>query len=81
MMAPEAPRRLTLTRISNRDHLSCHPAEVERIALRYLASAATPIPVQSLFHMCEATLVEQIVTMRSVPADQGLRARHSVSHS
>ena len=66
-MPAEPARRLVLTRETDREHLSRDRAEAHRIVQRYKDSAAISAEQQNA---CEATLVQQIVTMHGVAADQ-----------
>ena len=70
-LAPEARRRLVLTRETDREHLANDIASVERIARRYTASTGTGD--QSGFLACKAALIEQLSTMHEVSPDR-LRA-------
>jgi hypothetical protein len=72
-LSPEAPRRLTLSRETDREHLTMDLAAVDRIARREAATAAAD-QQQNRFTDCEAVLMQQIVSAHGVPPDQ-LRAR------
>ena len=66
-MPPEAVRRLVLTRETDREHLSRHRAEADRIEQRYSGSGTISAQAQSA---CEDTLVQQIMATHGVTADQ-----------
>ena len=75
-MPREAARRLLLTRETDREHLARDRAEAYRIEQRYRGSAAISAQQQNA---CEATLVQQVVAMHGVTADQagaGVKSGH-----
>jgi hypothetical protein len=67
-LPPEAPRRLVLTRETDREHLARDLASVGRIARRSTASKRGDDQQHRL--ECEATLLQQIATWHGVPTDQ-----------
>jgi hypothetical protein len=82
-LAPEAPRRLVLTRETDREHLATDLASADRIARRYMLSTADLAQQHARFVDCEATLVQEIAAkhglspdrVRAIPANTGSRNR------
>jgi hypothetical protein len=72
-LSSEAPRRLVLSRETDREHLTRELASVERIARRYTASSPGDDRHHTRLLDCEAMLIKQIATRHGVPPDQ-LRA-------
>jgi hypothetical protein len=56
----EAPRRLVLSRETDRQHLDADLAAAGRLARQYMRSTADPAQQHARFVDCEATLGQQI---------------------
>jgi hypothetical protein len=72
-LAPEASRRLVLTRETDREHLASDLASVTRIASRYSASTPSDGQQHGRLRSCEALLIQEIATRHHVPRND-LRA-------
>jgi len=70
----EAPRRLVLSRETDREHLVTDLASADRIARRYMLSTVSLAQQHTRFVDCEAALVQQIATRHGLSPDQVLRA-------
>ncbi len=72
VLAPEAPRRLVLSRDTDREHLAADRESADRIARRYRLSIADPARQHQddLFAKCEATLIQQIAEKHSLTPEQ-----------
>jgi hypothetical protein len=64
----EAPRRLVLSRETDREHLATDLASADRIARRYMRSTGDS-QQHVRFVDCEATLVQQIATRHGLSPD------------
>ncbi len=69
-LSPEAPRRLVLSRETDREHLATDLASADRIARRYMLSTVDPAQQHTRLVDCEATLVQQIATRHSLSPDR-----------
>ena len=66
----EAPRRLVLTRETDREHLAADLTSADRIARRSMSAIADPAQQHARFVDCEATLVQEIAVRHGLPPDQ-----------
>jgi hypothetical protein len=73
-LSAEAPRRLVLSRETDREHLARDLASIVGIARRYMAATPSDDQQHRRFLDCEAALIEQIATRHGVAPDQ-LRAQ------
>lgn len=72
-LAPEGPRRLVLSRETDREHLAADRESADRIARRYRLSIADPAQQAhqgDLFANCEATLIQQIAERHGLTLEQ-----------
>jgi hypothetical protein len=66
----EAPRRLVLSRETDREHLAAEVALADRIARRYVRSNVNLDQQRARLAGCEATLVRQIATRYGLSPDE-----------
>jgi hypothetical protein len=66
----EAPRHLVLSRETDREHLDTDLASADRIARRYMLSAANPAQQRARFLDCEGTLVAQLAARHGLSPQQ-----------
>ena len=68
-MSPEAPRRLVLSRETDREHLATDLASADRIARRDMRSAGDDAGQRARFAACQASLAQQIATLHGLSPD------------
>ncbi len=74
----EEPRRLVVSRETDREHLAADLASVDRVARRYARATEEPVLRQTRFLECRTTLARQ-VAVRHGASPEGLAATSSDS--
>lgn len=69
-LPPDVPRRLVLSRETDREHLSTDLASAGRAARRHMRSTGEAADLHTRFSECEATLVQEIADRHGLTPDQ-----------
>jgi hypothetical protein len=71
----EQPRRLVMSRETDREHLAADMASVDRVARRYVRSTQDPGQQHDGFLECQTTLVREIATRHGVSPEMMASSR------